>query len=146
MRKICVYYKGYRTIEKGAHTRGVQYLQIKRERSLGKKSSSSLGLHLMRTMAGGFIGWLKKRKIVALLLVFTFIVSGLIVNVLQLFTIPLYYLNKRWFRIVNAKVVYLHWCSKYAYSSIPCMCLLSWVELTKFVSNSYVFLLGHATI
>ena len=58
--------------------------------------------------------WLKRRKAVVLIFVFSFIMSGLIVNLLQLLTVPLYFANKRLYRIVNSKLVYLHWCRKYA--------------------------------
>ncbi|KAL5457641.1 hypothetical protein EMCRGX_G034924 [Ephydatia muelleri] len=58
----------------------------------------------------GFLSLLKRSKVAFILLVFTFIVSGLIVNCMQLLTVPLYFTNKRLFRVVNAKLVYLHWC------------------------------------
>lgn len=61
----------------------------------------------------GLFSLLKRSKVVFILLVFTFIVSGLIVNCLQLLTVPLYFANKRLFRIVNTKLVYLHWCSEW---------------------------------
>ena len=56
--------------------------------------------------------WIKRRKVVVLVLVFSFIVSGLIINLLELATLPLYVISKKWFRIVNAKIVYLHWCGE----------------------------------
>ena len=56
--------------------------------------------------------WIKRRKITMLMLIVTFVVSGLLVNLLQLFTLPLYWINRRIFRLVNARIVYLHWCSK----------------------------------
>jgi lysophosphatidic acid acyltransferase/lysophosphatidylinositol acyltransferase len=61
-------------------------------------------------MLGSIIQWIKRRKVVVLVLVFSFIVSGLIINALELTTIPLYFISKKWFRIINAKIVYLHWC------------------------------------
>ena len=66
-------------------------------------------------MLGGVIQWLKRRKVVVLCLVFSFIVSGLIVNVMELATLPLYFVSKKWFRIINAKIVYLHWCGECSY-------------------------------
>ena len=60
----------------------------------------------------GIVRWLKKRKLFVLLVVFTFIVSGLITNFLELCTLPLLLVSKRLFRLVNTKLVYLHWCSK----------------------------------
>lgn len=62
--------------------------------------------------AMAFLTWLKRRKVVVLLLGFTFIVSGLLVNLVQLFTIPLFWINKMLFRKLNARIVYFHWCSK----------------------------------
>lgn len=59
---------------------------------------------------GGFILWLKRRKIIFLVIILSFILSGLIVNCMQALTIPLYYINRRLFRVLNAKIVYLHWC------------------------------------
>lgn len=64
-------------------------------------------------MFSNIIQWIKRRKVVVLCLVFTFIVSGLIVNALELITLPLYFINKRWFRIINCKIVYLHWCGEW---------------------------------
>jgi lysophosphatidic acid acyltransferase/lysophosphatidylinositol acyltransferase len=61
-------------------------------------------------MLGEILQWIKRRKVVVMVLVFSFIVSGLIINVLELATLPLYFINKKWFRIINAKIVYLHWC------------------------------------
>ena len=58
------------------------------------------------------IQWMKRRKVVVLLFVFSFIMSGLIVNLLEVLTLPLLLISKSWFRIVNAKLVYMHWCGK----------------------------------
>ena len=80
-------------------------------------------------MAGGFTRSLKKRKIVLLLFVFSFIVSGLFVNLLELFTVPLYFINRRWFRIVNTRLVYLYWCGKCMVNNL--LCVLCWL-LYKF--------------
>lgn len=63
-------------------------------------------------MLRGVIQWLKRRRVVVLCLVFTFIVSGLIINALELATLPLYFISKKWFRIINTKIVYLHWCGE----------------------------------
>ena len=63
---------------------------------------------LLRTV----IQWMKRRKVVVLLFVFSFIMSGLIVNLLEVLTLPLLLISKSWFRIVNAKLVYMHWCGK----------------------------------
>lgn len=60
----------------------------------------------------GFFRWLKKRKVTVLLLIFTFIVSGFLVNLVQLFTLPLYWINKTLYRLLNARIVYFYWCSK----------------------------------
>ena len=60
----------------------------------------------------GVILWLKKRKVVLLIFVFSFIVSGLIINFLELLTVPLWWINKKLFRVVNAKLVYFHWCGE----------------------------------
>ena len=49
---------------------------------------------------------------IAFLFIFTYIASGLVVNLLELCTSPLYLLNKRLYRIINAKLVYLQWCGE----------------------------------
>ena len=64
-------------------------------------------------MLGEILQWIKRRKVVVLVLVFSFIVSGLIINVLEFATLPLYFINKKWFRIINTKIVYLHWCGEF---------------------------------
>lgn len=56
--------------------------------------------------------WLKRRKIVLLIVVFSMVVSGLVINFLQLCTLPLYYVNKWLYRHINTRIVYFHWCSK----------------------------------
>lgn len=63
-------------------------------------------------MAGPFLTWVKRQKVTVLMLIVTFIISGLFVNVLQLLTLPLFWINKRLYRSLNAKIVYLHWCSE----------------------------------
>ena len=64
-------------------------------------------------MAGALLTWIKRRKVTVMMLIVTFIVSGLLVNLLQLFTLPLYCINRRIFRQLNARIVYLHWCSTF---------------------------------
>lgn len=78
-------------------------------------------------MLRSVINWLKKRKIAVLLLIFTFIISGLIVNLVQLLTLPLYWINKKLFRQMNAIIVYFHWCSESFFSLIT----RQWVMLSK---------------
>lgn len=63
-------------------------------------------------MAGALLNWIKRRKVTVIMLIVTFVVSGLLVNLAQLLTLPLYWLNRRLYRILNAKIVYFHWCSK----------------------------------
>ena len=77
-------------------------------------------------MAGGLLTWIKRRKVTVLMLIVTFIVSGLLVNLVQLFTLPLYWINKRLFRKLNAKIVYFHWCSK--------LCSVQYLHVVKFLS------------
>ena len=54
--------------------------------------------------------WLK--KLFVLLFVFSFLASGLVLNVVQLFFLPLYWLNRKWYRHINSRIVYLHWASE----------------------------------
>lgn len=52
-------------------------------------------------------------QLLVLMFIFTFIISGILLNVVQIvFTGPLYYTNRRLFRILNSKIVYFHWCCK----------------------------------
>ena len=55
---------------------------------------------------------LKKFKIVVLILVVVFLVSGLVVNVLQALTLPLKFVNRRLYRRINTIIVYWFWCCK----------------------------------
>ena len=58
------------------------------------------------------ISWLN--KLVILMFIFTFITSGVVLNVIQLFFLPLYWINRRQYRIINANIVYFHWaCEKH---------------------------------
>ena len=81
------------------------------------KAGSTDAMLTATRMNGGVLmtclRWIKKRKITILLFVFSFIVSGLIINLLQLFTMPMYWINKKYFRNVNSRLVYFHWCSKF---------------------------------
>lgn len=58
-------------------------------------------------LLGLVISWLN--KFVILMFIFTFITSGLVLNVIQLFFLPLYWINRRRFRIINSNLVYFHW-------------------------------------
>uniref|UniRef100_A0A1X7SFA5 Uncharacterized protein n=1 Tax=Amphimedon queenslandica TaxID=400682 RepID=A0A1X7SFA5_AMPQE len=59
-------------------------------------------------MASAFVlRWL--RQLVMLLFVTCFLMSGLVLNLLQLFVLPFWWINKMVYRIANAKIVYFHW-------------------------------------
>ena len=62
--------------------------------------------------------WL--RKLVVLLFVVSFLLSGIVLNIVQLFFLPLYWIKRDLYRIINAKIVYLHWASEPVTSS-PCV-------------------------
>ncbi|KAE8621002.1 hypothetical protein XENTR_v10004647 [Xenopus tropicalis] len=57
----------------------------------------------------GFWGFLKTQFVVHLLIGFVFVVSGLIINFLQLCTLPLWGINKPLYRRVNCRMSYLLW-------------------------------------
>ncbi|XP_031554341.1 1-acyl-sn-glycerol-3-phosphate acyltransferase delta-like [Actinia tenebrosa] len=42
--------------------------------------------------------------------VLVFLVSGLIINIIQLSLLPLWFINKTLYRWLNLRIVYLHWC------------------------------------
>ncbi len=52
-------------------------------------------------------------KLVILVFIFCFLASGLILNVLQIFLLPLYWINRYLYRILNAKIVYFHWAREF---------------------------------
>ena len=62
------------------------------------------------------ISWMN--KLVILMFIFTFITSGVVLNVIQLFFLPLYWINRRRFRIINSNLVYFHWACKNTTSSL----------------------------
>uniref|UniRef100_A0A803W2L8 1-acyl-sn-glycerol-3-phosphate acyltransferase gamma n=1 Tax=Ficedula albicollis TaxID=59894 RepID=A0A803W2L8_FICAL len=62
----------------------------------------------------GFIAFLKTQFIVHLLIGFVFVVSGLIINFIQLCTLLLWPLNKQLYRRVNCRLAYSLWSREYA--------------------------------
>ena len=58
------------------------------------------------------VSWLN--KLVILVFIVLFITSGLVLNVLQIFLLPLYWINRYAYRILNAKIVYFHWARESA--------------------------------
>ncbi|XP_075053647.1 1-acyl-sn-glycerol-3-phosphate acyltransferase gamma [Mixophyes fleayi] len=57
----------------------------------------------------GFWGFLKTQFVVHLLIGFVFVISGLIINFLQLCTLPLWGVNKQLYRRVNCRLAYSLW-------------------------------------
>lgn len=62
----------------------------------------------------GFIAFLKTQFIVHLLIGFVFVVSGLIINFIQLCTLVLWPINKQFYRRVNCRLAYSLWSREYA--------------------------------
>lgn len=62
----------------------------------------------------GFIAFLKTQFIVHLLIGFVFVVSGLIINFIQLCTLVLWPINKQLYRRVNCRLAYSLWSREYA--------------------------------
>ncbi|KAG7277473.1 hypothetical protein CRUP_010621 [Coryphaenoides rupestris] len=54
----------------------------------------------------GLVAWLKSQVLCHLLFGYVFLASGLLVNLLQLCTLPVWWLNKRWARIINCRLGY----------------------------------------
>lgn len=54
----------------------------------------------------GLVGWLKSQFLCHLLLCYVFLASGLLVNLLQLCTLPVWWLNKQWARVLNCRLGY----------------------------------------
>lgn len=63
----------------------------------------------------GFIAFLKTQFIVHLLIGFVFVVSGLIINFIQLCTLVLWPINKQFYRRVNCRLAYSLWSREYAW-------------------------------
>lgn len=61
----------------------------------------------------GFIAFLKTQFIVHLLIGFVFVVSGLIINFIQLCTLVLWPINKQFYRRVNCRLAYSLWSREY---------------------------------
>ena len=55
----------------------------------------------------------KRFPLMWLWIAIVFLVSGMIINCVQLLLLPLWIINKDLFRWLNLNVVYLHWCRKY---------------------------------
>ena len=68
-------------------------------------------LSLCRMASEFVLRWL--RQLVMLLFVVCFLMSGLVLNVFQLFVLPFWWINRRLYRIANAKIVYFHWACKW---------------------------------
>lgn len=58
----------------------------------------------------GISSFIKRLPVVWLWLVLVFLASGVIINIIQLLLLPLWLVNKNFFRLINLNVVYLHWC------------------------------------
>ena len=69
----------------------------------------------------GSLNSIKKFPLVWLWMIFVFLASGLVINVIQVLLLPLWIVKRDLYRWLNMSVVYLHWCRK----------------LTHFVSEIY---------
>ena len=64
------------------------------------------------SLLGLIVSWFN--KLVILIFVFSFLASGLILNVVQLALLPLYWISRYTYRILNAKIVYFHWAREFS--------------------------------
>ena len=64
---------------------------------------------------------IKRSLIAQFILCFIFVISGLIVCTLQTLTLLLWPINKNLYRIVNCKLVYLHWAGMFV-CELVCVC------------------------
>jgi lysophosphatidic acid acyltransferase / lysophosphatidylinositol acyltransferase len=60
----------------------------------------------------GFLKWFKSFIVVQLLLFYVFVMSGLIVNLLQLISVVIWPFNKSLYRKINKGLAYIFWSSK----------------------------------
>lgn len=65
----------------------------------------------------GLLAWLKTQFIVHVLIGFVFVVSGLIINSIQLCTLVLWPVNKQLYRRLNCRLAYSLWSREYC----PCL-------------------------
>lgn len=61
----------------------------------------------------GLLAYLKTQFIVHLLIGFVFVVSGLVINFVQLCTLVLWPLNKQLYRRLNCRLAYSLWSREY---------------------------------
>lgn len=61
----------------------------------------------------GLLAWLKTQFVVHVLIGFVFVVSGLIINFVQLCTLVLWPVNKQLYRRLNCRLAYSLWSREY---------------------------------
>lgn len=61
----------------------------------------------------GLLAFLKTQFVVHLLIGFVFVVSGLVINAIQLCTLVLWPLNKQLYRRLNCRLAYSLWSREY---------------------------------
>lgn len=57
----------------------------------------------------GLASFLHPRLILQLILVYIFVASGLLINLLQLCTLPIWPISRRLYRVINCRLAYSHW-------------------------------------
>ena len=77
------------------------------------------------------LAYLKSLFILQLLMGFVFVVSGLIINFIQLCTCVLWPINKQLYRTINCRLSYSLWSREYKYSSML-LCFLFKGEESEF--------------
>lgn len=76
--------------------------------------------HTLLPFAMGLISYLKTQFILQLLISFVFVVSGLIINFIQLCTCVLWPFNRQLYRRINCRLAYSLWSRESALK--PCVC------------------------
>ena len=73
----------------------------------------------------GLMGYIKTLFVLQLLMGFVFVVSGLIINFIQLCTCLLWPFNKQLYRRINCRLSYSLWSRESLHSSCVCVCAYS---------------------
>lgn len=87
------------------------------ERSLSRHRCACMCVWGADSSVMGVLAWLKSQFILQLLVGFVFVVSGLILNFLQLCTCVIWPFDKQLYRKINTRMSYSLWSREYLYAS-----------------------------
>uniref|UniRef100_A0A8C5LXD8 1-acylglycerol-3-phosphate O-acyltransferase 3 n=1 Tax=Leptobrachium leishanense TaxID=445787 RepID=A0A8C5LXD8_9ANUR len=95
----------------------------------------------------GVWGFLKTQVVVHLLIGFVFVLSGLIINFIQLCTVPLWGLNKQLYRRINCRMAYSLWSQLVMllewWSGTQCTLFMDQETVNHFGKEHVIIILNH---